>query len=77
MVGVPVSGGGKDKVPPTGQVSCCHVQQMQPKLSEKNHNNNNDDNNNSSSSRVRTRHICQCYWNSTDMSHNKHEASQK
>lgn len=35
---VAVTEGGNDTLPPTGQASSCHVQQMQPKLSKKNHN---------------------------------------
>ena len=38
VVVVAVSEGGKDTLPPAGQACPCHVQQMQPKLSEKNHN---------------------------------------
>lgn len=38
VVVVSVTEGGKDTLPPTGQDSSCHVQQMQPKLSERNHN---------------------------------------
>ena len=38
VVVVAVPEGGKYTLPPTGQASSCHVQQMQPKLSEKNHN---------------------------------------
>ena len=49
---VAVAEGGKDTLPPAGQASSCHVQQMQPKLSEKNHN-----------SRVRPRHKwCSLGW---------------
>lgn len=70
VVVVAVAEGGKDTLPPTGQASSCHVQQMQPKLSKKNHN-----------SRVRPRQkMVQFglnYWNNTDMSHNKGKASEK
>ena len=35
VVVVAVSEGGKDTLPPTGQASSCHVQQMHPKLSRR------------------------------------------
>lgn len=38
VVVVAATEGGKDTLPPSGQASSCHVQQMQPRLSKENHN---------------------------------------
>lgn len=58
----------KDTQPPPGQASSCHVQQMQPKLSKKNHN---------SKVRKETMAFEPFYWKSTRHVAQQREASQR